>query len=494
MRVLFLMLLAFTLHAEQYTEFYVISSNATNNLNAGSTTDLAPVHRYPLGTFVRATGVFTPAIGNPQADGVAAGQWASIYTDSGATIATCVAQITNVSTTTITISLKALGGATANVSETALAATCCVGGAWAGPNTNQNPSVTFPWAFIVGTMTNSANNLACFNFKNSALYPWTNTVTLASSTTVPLRISGYSSSPRDGGVCTNTGHFLGSSFVLLTISAANILMTDMAFLENGNSGSSIGINNTGGGDTFRRLYVANMRLTGLSTASCTIEESYFVGNNVNNSANVGGLKLGGTGAIARNCTSRNNGRDGFVIQGGGNLIDCVAYLNTSAGIDILAPGVATTTTIYGCDLEGNTSSGIDFGSIIATQGDQVNIINCRFFATGVGINNSAGVTPMGMIANPTFGSGALANSTDILASVTNAMTLISPLTYTSGQSPWVDYANGNFSQSTSSLDKSRGRGAFFQIDVNAPTNTVSFPDVGATQAADTNQMSYTFAQ
>lgn len=54
-----------------FKEFYCNSSGS--NLNAGDGTGAATA-TYAAGTFVRSTGVFTVASGNPVTDGVAVGQ------------------------------------------------------------------------------------------------------------------------------------------------------------------------------------------------------------------------------------------------------------------------------------------------------------------------------------------------------------------------------------------------------------------------------------
>mgnify|MGYP001580240801 CR=1 FL=1 len=117
-----------------YTEFYC--HKLASDLNAGSTTDNAALHTYAAGTFVRATGVFTLAGSTPTADGVAVGDWASIYTTAGATVAVFVARVTAREDVggTITVSLTAKSGVVASVSEGAGAVTCKVGGAWLTPS------------------------------------------------------------------------------------------------------------------------------------------------------------------------------------------------------------------------------------------------------------------------------------------------------------------------------------------------------------------------
>lgn len=81
----------------------------------------------------------------------------------------------------------------------------------------------------------------------------------------------------------------------------------------------------------------------------------------------------------------------------------------------------------------------------------------------------------------------------MLAVITNT------LTYTANETPWVDPTNGNFTEKSTALTKARGSGVFQQRFVNSPTNTVSYPDIGAAQYPSTNaasggEHSHVFAQ
>ena len=179
MKQIILLVLASVFSCEAYTEFYINNADG-NNLNAGSTTNGTALHTYAAGTFVRSTGVFTVSSGNPSSDGVAVGDWVSVYT-TGEIAASCVARVTERDATTITISLTAIGGATANVSEGAGASTCKHGGCWQGPGQYANAAQAtncFPFTMMTQVMTNAGiNNLTRYNFKGGSTYSVSNAMT-----------------------------------------------------------------------------------------------------------------------------------------------------------------------------------------------------------------------------------------------------------------------------------------------------------------------------
>lgn len=503
-------LLALSAFGETYTEFYIIKSDPTNNLNAGSTSDLTPNFVYGGGNWTNTTCTFRVASGNPLTDGVTNGAWASIYTTSGATIATTVGIVSNVTATTITLDTNTVPSTAATPSGTAGATTCKVGGCWAGPNTNQNPSVTFPWAFMAGTMTNGTGRLPCFNFKTS-IYSMTNAVTLANAGAYPFRIAGYGTSLRDGIRWTNDGFFSGPSFNVLTISGQNIEMSDFAFMSNGVTGNAVGILVSGGGNVLRSFYISGMAGYGVNvTGGSDIEEFEEQDCNKVGNTGFGGIRLFTPSGKCKNGIIHNNvataGKGHGLIYGGGRVINCAIYNNNGNAIIFSPPGLSCTLNIESSAIYSNALSGIDFiGTWPTNQAVQMDIENIQFFRNhGMAITNTstAGITMLGRIANCTFGSGTMANvNGDIVSGITNGVSVIGSLSYTAGLTPWTDPDNGNFTpvnSVASNPDRARGISKFYQATVNSPTNTVSYPDVGAAQAAGTNSTasggSYTFAQ
>jgi hypothetical protein len=107
------------------TEFYMQTTGS--NLNAGSTSADAASLTYASGSWVSTTGVFTVASGNPLTDGVAVGDWTSVYVD-GSTVTPFTGKVTARDSTTITVSLTVKFG---TVPATGSGRSLKVGGAWA---------------------------------------------------------------------------------------------------------------------------------------------------------------------------------------------------------------------------------------------------------------------------------------------------------------------------------------------------------------------------
>ncbi|MEI9971043.1 MAG: hypothetical protein WDO73_02765 [Ignavibacteriota bacterium] len=110
-----------------YTEFYC-DPVAGSNLNGGSPIGGAYPFTYAAGAWVSGTGVFTVASGNPLADGVQVGDWASVY--SGTPTSTgFVGRVLARDATTITVSLVAKTAFGAPATGTC---NCKIGGPWQG--------------------------------------------------------------------------------------------------------------------------------------------------------------------------------------------------------------------------------------------------------------------------------------------------------------------------------------------------------------------------
>jgi hypothetical protein len=169
-----------------YTEFYAQTTGS--DLNAGSgRTDAAAftyVSAVVVGGWNAATGVFTVATGNPSGDGVAVGDFASVYVTSGATVAVFIGRITTRDTTTITVSLTAKSG-TPPATDALGATTIKVGGAWKGPN----GASLFPWTLIQNTMTNASGHVPRTRFLSGTDYVLTAGGTYSNAG--PAVYSGY---------------------------------------------------------------------------------------------------------------------------------------------------------------------------------------------------------------------------------------------------------------------------------------------------------------
>src|SRR3990167_7616154 len=235
-----------------------------SNLNAGTLTGnttepgTAASFTYASGNWVQATGVFTVASGDPASDGVAVGDFASVYAD-GSTVTGFVGRITARDATTITVSSTAISGT--KPTDGTGDRTLKVGGAWLGPNAASG----FPFNFIAEACTNAADNPVRVNFKNDATY----SITAAMTHTLigPTFFQGYTTAYGDLGRATIDGGTAGASYVLLTFSGSGTAMCfglDLIFQNNGATGSANGVN--WGNDTRafpQRCVFSNVRGAGL---------------------------------------------------------------------------------------------------------------------------------------------------------------------------------------------------------------------------------------
>lgn len=486
-KLLLILLMAGSAWGTTFEEKYCRSGG--DNLNSGSTTNVAAINTYAGGTFVRATGVFTPASGDPVADGVTNGAWASIYTTAGATVATCVGLVTNVSTTTITISQVALAGAVANVSEAAAASTCKIGGAWKGPNA----AVSFPFGFATAQMTNNPTIYPRVNFMADATYVISAAMT--HSLNGPIRFQGYTATPGDLGKATIDDTTAGAGIVLLTVSGGNVDLLDFIFANTGATSSTpaAGINLSGASCTFSRVVIHDVRATGIAVGSVSILvecEAYTC--NKANAAQTAGFSLT-SGARALRCISHDNSTAngaGFVLGSSSVAVGCIADSNGTNGF-LLNSGSCL--IMQGCDAYNNGGHGAEI--FLATAG-AYSIENCNFVKNGGwGITSSATLRN-GRIVNCGFGAGTEANALGNING-TGAINETGTVNYANNVTPWVDPANGDF-RITLTAAKSAGRGAFTQT-ASSYAGTVAYPDIGAAQATDTNSVSsatvgYGFAQ
>lgn len=466
-----------------YTEFYVQSTG--DNLNAGSTTANAAAFTYAGGTFVRATGVFTVASGDPAADGVAVGDWVSIYTTAGATVANCVARVTARDATTITISATpALAvGAVSNVSETASAATAKVGGAWDGPST----TVSFPFGSVLSTGVNASGHTPRVNFKgdgDNTTVDYTVTAAMTHALAGPVIFQGYTTTEGDGGKAV-IGVTATASYVILTVSGANVDMAD--FIFDGavfSSGSSTGLQLSGGEQVVYRIVAREMRGLGIAaTASVTLVECEAYLCNRAGSANLAGIQAGANNCLLIRCISHNNNiadvdGHGFIFTSATVAINCIADTNGGHGYLVSS---TSTVSLIGCDAYNNVGSGIDFTSASAMT---MFVQNCNLINNGgYGINSSGSATLRnGVISKCGFGGGTEANTSGTILGTLTGVSITDSVQYADDVLPWVDAPNGDFRINLAAA-KGSGRGAFTQTQASY-TGAVGYPDIGAAQHAD----------
>lgn len=459
-----------------FTELCVRSggSNLNSGTRTGNSTEpgTSADFTYSSGNWVQSTGVFTVASGNPQSDGVAVGDFASVFPD-GSTVGVFVGRVTARNTTTITVSTSAKMG-TAPTDGTGNR-TLKIGGAWAGPN----GTTAFPFNLIAGTLTNSSTDRPRVNFKNDATYSVTAAMT--HTLTGPTKFQGYTSSYGDGGRATIDGGTSGSAYVVLTVSGTYCVFEDLIFSNNGASSSARLVTISGGdGNLFRRCVFTGSRGDGCAVSSgnypCVMIECEAYANNGSNSLNLGGFISLNNARFIRCISHDNSGSNssGFVISNGrsGTMICCIADTNGQYGV-LGTDGVMA----VGCDFYNNGSHGI------LHSGYGLHAENCNFIKNG-GYGISAANNTTGYIINCGFGAGTQANTSGTTSLTAGSEIEISgSVNYASDVTPWVDPANGDFRISLAAA-KGAGRGTYLQTAASY-AGTVGYPDTGAAQHQET---------
>lgn len=465
-----------------FTEFYVQTTGS--NLNAGSTTSDSAAFTYAGGTFVRSTGVFTVASGDPASDGVSVGDFASVYTTSGASVATFVGRITARDATTITVSLSAISGTTSSVSETSAAATCKVGGAWAGPS----GAVAFPFNFAAATLTNSGGDMPRVNIKGDATETdaeYSISTGMTHTITGPVRFQGYTSSVGDGGKSRIDAST--NAIVYMTCSGARTDLVDLIFSGSASSGSNAGLTVTGSNCYLHGLTVFGARSHGVvcqTGVGALLVECESYGNNTANAANTAGFYASVAATYVR-CISHNNGNAGsnafgFRADAGSHVAyyHCIADSNDSDGFRMTQSGNSYIVMV-GCDAYGNGGDGLE---MVNSASCAVLIDSCNFTTNGgYGVTYSGSGGIHGMIMNCGFGAGTEANTSGATNAI-STLTELGTVNYGSNASPYVDAANGDF-RITLAAAKGAGRGAFTQKQASY-SGTVGYPDIGAAQHQD----------
>lgn len=461
-----------------YTEFCCRSGGS--NLNAGTRTGnstepgVSASFTYASGSWVSATGVFTVASGNPSADGVAVGDFASVYAD-GASVTTLIGRVTAVSSTTITVSLAAKAGTTTDGTSNR---TLKIGGAWQGPNGSSG----FPFGFVLNTLTNATGERPRVNFKNDATYAITAAITHNVVNGDYITFRGYTSSYADGGRFKIDGGTTGASYTLLTVGGAAqwVLIEDMELCNNGATGSADGATLNA---QLNRVVCHDVRGSGLvcGSNSAIWEECEAYACNQSNTASKGGFAYGGTmNAFVRCIAHDNTGSNtrGFFINGTvQSMQNCIADSNGSHGIEI-AGTTATQIHVSGCDCYNNGGDGLR----ITTAGAlHVQIANCNFVKNSAWGLNLSGGNRHGHIWNSGFGTGTQANASGTVSYPTLWMGEASGLVnYAADTLPWADAPNGDFRISLAAA-KAAGRGSFLQTQ-SGHAGTVGYPDIGAGQS------------
>lgn len=457
-----------------YTEFYCRTADGSN-LNAGSTNVAAAAFTYASGSWVASTGVFTVASGDPASDGVAVGDFASVYAD-GATVGVFVGRVTARDATTITVSLTAKSG-TAPTDGTNTR-TLKIGGAWKGPNAAE----AFPFVFAATTMTNAAGDI----YRITLIGTFNITANMAHNLVGPGRFQGATATAGDGGKAIIDGGVAGASYTLLTTTSATYLeLCDLTFQNNGATGSADMLQLAGDNGSYERLVASGARGTGIVvTQRGVLIECESFGNNLSNTAAKCGINIQHDVAAIR-CISHDNtgsNTDGFVAtvnSHGLAFIGCISESNGAKGIRTNLSTSVASISLLGCDIYNNAGDGLD---MLSSSRNRLYIENCNFIKNGGwGINKSGSGGFNGVIRNCGFGAGTQVNTSGTIATTIQAAE-VGSVTYADDVTPWTDPANGDFRINLAAA-KGTGRGLFTQTAASY-AGTIAYPDIGAAQHQD----------
>ena len=450
-----------------FTEFYCRAADGSN-LNAGSQNAAAAAFTYASGSWVASTGVFTVASGNTSSDGVAVGDFASVYAD-GATVGVFVGRVTARDATTITVSLTAKSG-TAPTDGTNTR-TLKVGGAFKGPNAAE----VFPFSFAQSTMTDSGGNPPRINFTGT--FNVSAGITHANNGVIAWE--GYTTSPGDDGKATIDGGVAGAGYTILTISGTGNLFKNFIIQNNGASGAAHGLAVSGAGTVVIGCVAHDLRQHGfnISSAACLVKcEAYNC--NQSNTANSGGFAFpAGANALVSRCISHDNSGTqtvGFYSDAGVVLEHCIADSNGGRGFYFNTNGIVR---LLNCDSYNNIGSGVEiFGAT------KLFLQNCNFVKNGAWGILATSASSLIVSNYSRFGAGTQANTSGEVSSYVGIVQFTTA-SYSADVTPWADPANGDFRINLSAA-KGAGDGAFTQTAASY-SGTTAYPDIGAAQHQET---------
>ena len=363
------------------------------------------------------------------------------------------------------------------MSETASAATCKIGGAWAGPS----GSVGFPFNFAAGTATNSGGDPVRVNFKSGTTY----SVTAATTHTVagPVYWEGYQTTPGDRAApAVIDGGATGTSYAILSVNVTGAGLqsfTNFTFQNNGNSGA--GTTPMVVSDTacvWKRCSFKNAWGNGIWNQNgnsiyyeCEATNCYQAGG-VGSSS--GGLRMSLTGSMILRCMGYSNDVDGLTTDGGCVIVKSIFANNARHGWG----GTGNENLFaYGNDAYGNGGNGIksDLGSSTPMHMVALNNNFVDNILWGYGSGNQELV---GVFAGQGFGTGTAANGSGDIQNDKWHLNLGS-VSYPSNSTPYTDASVMDF-RVTLAEAKDDGFGTFTQV---APSysGTVGYPAIGSAQ-------------
>lgn len=362
-----------------FTEFYMQTTGS--NLNAGSTNADAASLTYASGSWVQSTRVFTVASGNPVTDGVAVGDWVSVYPD-GNTVTPFIGQVTARDATTITIS-STISMGTAPTNGTANR-TLKVGGAWANFLSLGSGS-----PFISGNVPLSMR----INCKAGTYSHTSSTISCSAGTTGQnaLHIRGYRTAIGDLDDETVDSLTGGVDLPLVTFTTGRIVIsgTGAVYVSN------LDLTGAPANPVLQVAKLTNSRVKNTNAASSSAAALTASGSSVyvvncdieGTSLTATVLNVTGSLVVVSGCTVREGGT-GIRISGGTSSISrCIVDSPAVDGIAVASAisAILQENTIYDCGRDGVRYEG--------TEGTLALISDCVFSViTGTAINAPSSVS------------------------------------------------------------------------------------------------------
>lgn len=461
-----------------YTEFYCDAASGDNR-NSGSTEGTYSFQ--DTGGDWDGTNVFTSNT-SPDLSGISAGDWASIYVDGAATTAR-IARITAVDNSAKTITV--VSGASQGAIGTApgvQTGTCSirVGGAWEGPGGGASSDDHVP--FRIGSLhllTNANNEPPCINLKNGTDYTPATVVSLGASSYM-FRVSGYTTTVRDGGEAVIDFGTLRATNQFNMQSVLNgATFTDLHITVDNSTGSGT---STGFRAYFchcRRVRVTGFYTYGMYATGAEFKECEFYDSG-QPSGNNGNVVLGSACTFTRCKFGETLGSSYSLVSSGSNtqssFIDCIFYGDgtLTAAVYSYGSGVLRFENVdfYGFD---NAVQNTNYGTYVLVN---CNIVSCDYVLRQIG--SSTQLTTIELI-NCGFGGGAYALTGTVNATPSPDPTHYAEIdckTYTTH--PWVDPDDGDFRLSDEAAWPGQGLGDFLVTDPGNSYSLTSQEHIGST--------------
>ncbi len=339
------------------------------------------------------------------------------------------------------------------------------------------------------SLKNSSLDQVRLNVNNGQTY--TLTVAMPFATLGNAVMQGFASSAGDGGKATFTSNLTSAANFTQGGNIKGVFI-DLIFANTGASNANhlFTITNGGGSDCeFISCVFHGARGSGFlsnGNGNTILIECEAYDNNKSNTAACSGFSATGSTSgmiFCYNCYSHDNtagtNAHGFTAASNAQslvLINCIAESNAGNGVSLTgnAPGALV---CIGCNMYNNTGDGVKLAPTGVSN--WLFLMNNNFIKnTGSGVNNTF-ASQGGILYNNGRGAGTQANgAVDVLQSIVNTST---DITYASNVTPWNAPTTGDFTTLRSSTAFGAGRGVFVETD-GTNTGTLSYPDIGASQA------------